>query len=99
LKIASAARTRTDGGVVVSIIVFSSVVAAAAVPRWSPRDGLAECGPAGLPVGCLELGDLQPTQKRIGSDAGGLGGFLDVPLGEQGGNRLFLLAPEFLAMA
>src|ERR1035437_9324243 len=35
LKIASAARTRTDAGVPGSIIVFSSVVAAAEVPCWS----------------------------------------------------------------
>src|ERR1019366_8880094 len=35
LKIASAARTRTDAGVAGSIMVFSKVVAAAEVPCWS----------------------------------------------------------------
>jgi hypothetical protein len=48
-----------------------------------------------LPVGCLELRHLEPAQKRIGPDADSLGGFLDVPLGEQRGDRFFLLAPEF----
>jgi hypothetical protein len=35
LKIESAARTRTDAGALASIMIFSSVVAAAEVPCWS----------------------------------------------------------------
>jgi hypothetical protein len=59
-----------------------------------PRDSLAERGPASHAVGRLKLRHLEPAQKRIGPDASGLGGFLDIPLGEQRGDCVFLLAPE-----
>src|ERR1022692_2360391 len=59
------------------------------------RDGLAERGTARLPVLSLEFGHFEPTQKGIGPDAGGFRGFLDVPLGKQRRDGLFLLAAEF----
>jgi hypothetical protein len=35
-----------------------------------PRDGLPERSTAGLPIGFLKLGHLQPAQERVGADAG-----------------------------
>jgi len=62
-----------------------------------PCDGLPESRPASLSVRLLELGHLQPTKERIGANAGDFGGFLNVALGQQRSDRLFLLAPEFSA--
>jgi hypothetical protein len=41
---------------------------------------LSERRTTGLAVRDLNLRHLEPAQKRIGPDADGLGGFLDVPL-------------------
>jgi hypothetical protein len=41
---------------------------------------LAERGSPGLPVRCLELRQLEPTQQGVGRDAGCLRSFIDVAL-------------------
>src|SRR5260370_23002490 len=97
LKIESATRARTDASVFWSISSFSSVVAAAEVPCWSRAMACPKSRPTRLSVGGLELGHFQPTKERIGANAGDFGGFLNVALGQQRSDRLFLLAPEFSA--
>src|SRR4029077_211869 len=62
-----------------------------------PGNRLTERFPARLAIGGLEFRYLEPAQKRIGTNTGGFGGFLHVPLSEQRHDRLFLLAPEFSA--
>jgi hypothetical protein len=99
LKIASAARTRTDGGVPGSIIVFSSVVAVCRGPLLKPCDGLTECGAAGFPVGGLKLGELHPSLKGCGANSYSLGSLVYFPMGEQCRNGGLHFMPEFLAMS
>jgi hypothetical protein len=44
-------------------------------------DGLAEGGSTRFPVGLLEIGDLQPTQKRPRANSRCPGRLLDIALG------------------
>ena len=64
-----------------------------------PRDRLGESSALGVTICPLELGQLQPAPERCGSNSYGLGSLIDVPVSQQGRDRLLLLAPEFLAMA
>jgi parallel beta helix pectate lyase-like protein len=48
-----------------------------------PSNSLTECGPAGLPVGCLKLWKFHPFQQRVRRDADRLGGLVYVSLREQ----------------
>jgi hypothetical protein len=80
-----------------SIIVFSRVVAAAAVPCWSRAIDWLNAARRASRQAAWNSGIL--SQEGIDPNAGGFGGFLDVPLGEQRSDRLFLLAPEFRAVS
>jgi hypothetical protein len=97
LKMASAARTLTDAGVARIDQRLQQSSGGRRGPLLEPCHSLAERGSARLTVGYLELRQLHPLQQRIGRDADRLGGLIDVPLGKQRGDRLFLLSTEFSA--
>jgi len=56
---------------------------------------LGHCCSARFAIRRLEFRQFQPPDQRLLTDAGGAGGFLNIPLREQRRNRLLFLTPEF----
>jgi hypothetical protein len=93
----SAARAFVDGGVVGSIMSLCRDRRTRSLLKTC--DGLSKCGPARLPARSIEIRVFQPAEERGRANADRAGSLLDVLLGEECDDRLFLLAFIFRAVA
>jgi hypothetical protein len=84
----SAARSRVDAAAPVSTMVF--IMTETAGRLLQSRGALAECLPARLSMGSVELRLVQPPIQRPGCDFDGAGRLFHVPIGQERKDGLFL---------
>jgi hypothetical protein len=91
----SAARTRTECGVLASTIVFSRVVAAAGAACCSLATDCEKVARRAARNARIELGLLHPAQKGFRRDLNRGRCLFDVPVRQEGGDCVIHLAFEF----
>ena len=99
LKTTSAALSRVPADTFESSMIFNTVVTAAPDASCNRAMESRKAGRRASRYAASKLGIFGPTLERVRADPDRAGGRLQVLVGQQRGNRLFLLVAEFCPMS